>query len=101
MDNVVRGAKDVDLSNLEAAAREIALIEERVVYHGLTEANIKGLKLCTGADCLTIGNIPEQMLETIAAGITNFTAKSVEGPYAFVAGPKLWSLMSSHYHAIK
>ena len=97
MDNVVRGAKDVDLTHLEEAAREIALFEERVVYHGLAEANIKGLKLCTGADCLTIGNTPEQMLETIADGITNFTAKSVEGPYAFVVGPKLWSLMSAHF----
>jgi uncharacterized linocin/CFP29 family protein len=42
MDNVVRGAKDVDLSNLEEAAKNIALFEEKVVYHGLAEANIIG-----------------------------------------------------------
>jgi uncharacterized linocin/CFP29 family protein len=96
MDNVVRGAKDVDLGNLEAAARKIALFEESVVYHGLPEANIKGLKSCTGGECLAIGNTPEQLLETVAEGITNFTARSVEGPYAFVVGPKLWSLMSAH-----
>ena len=97
MDNVVRGAKDVDLGNLEEAARKIALFEESVVYHGLPEANIKGLKTCSGDACLTIGNTPEKLLETIAEGITSLTARSVEGPYAFVVGPKLWSLMSAHF----
>jgi uncharacterized linocin/CFP29 family protein len=97
MDNVVRGAKDVDLSNLEAAAKKIALFEEKVVYHGLPEANIRGLKMCTGAECLTIGAKPEQLLEGVAEGITAFTERSVEGPYAFVVGPKFWSRKSSHF----
>ncbi|RJQ58117.1 MAG: bacteriocin [Desulfobacteraceae bacterium] len=96
MDNVVRGARDVDLTNLEEAAKRIALFEERVIYHGLPEANIRGLKICTGDECLTIGSKPEQLLEAIAGGVTTFTGRSVEGPYAFVAGPKLWSRMSAH-----
>jgi uncharacterized linocin/CFP29 family protein len=97
MDNVVRGAKDVDLSNLEAAAKTIAMFEEKVVYHGLAEANITGLKICTGDECLTMGAKPEQLLEGIAEGVTEFTGRSVEGPYAFVVGPKLWSRMSAHF----
>ena len=96
LDNVVRGAKDVDLSNLEDAAREIALFEEQVIYHGLPEANIRGLALCNEGECLTMGSKPEQLLEAIAEGITEFTGRSVEGPYAFVVGPKLWRLMSAH-----
>ena len=96
LDNVVRGAKDLDLANLEEAARKIALFEEKVIYHGLPEANIRGLALCTGGECLTMGAKPEQLLEAIAEGITAFTGRSVEGPYAFVVGPKLWSLMSAH-----
>jgi uncharacterized linocin/CFP29 family protein len=97
MDNVVRGAKDVDLSPLEAAARNIAFFEERVVYHGLPEANITGLKVCNSGECLTIGKTPEKLLECIADGITGMASRSVEGPYAFVVGPKLWSLMSAHF----
>ncbi len=96
LDNVVRGAKDVDLANLEEAARKIALFEEQVVYHGLPEANIRGLALCAEDECMTMGAKPEQLLEAIAEGITVFTGRSVEGPYAFVVGPKLWSLMSAH-----
>ena len=96
MDNVVRGAKDVDLSNLEEAASRIALFEEGVVYHGLPEANIKWLKVCTGGECLTIGSKPEQLLEAVAEGVTTFTERSIEGPYSIVVGPKLWSRMSAH-----
>jgi len=96
LDNVVRGAKDVDLANLEEAARKIALFEEQVVYHGLPEANVRGLGFCAEGECMTMGAKPEQLLEAIAEGITVFTGRSVEGPYAFVVGPKLWSLMSAH-----
>lgn len=96
MDNVVRGAKDVDLSDLEKAARKIALFEEQVIYHGLPEANISGLKLCVGDECLTIGSQPEELLEGIAQGVTSFTSRSIEGPYSFIVGPKLWSRMSAH-----
>lgn len=96
MDNVVRGAKDIDLSNLETAARNIALFEESLVYHGLKEANIKGLKSCEGGQCLSIGKAPEEQLEAIAEGITTFTSRAIEGPYAFIVGPKLWSRMSAH-----
>lgn len=97
MDNVVRGARDVDLSNLEEAARKIAMFEEKIVYHGLPEANIKGLKQCTSGECMTVGSSPENLLETISEGITQLTSLSVEGPYAFVVGPKFWSQMSAHF----
>ena len=96
MDNVVRGAKDVDLSAMEDAARKIALFEEKSIYHGLPEANIRGLKSCAGDECLTIGSKPEQLLEGIAEGVTAFTSRSIDGPYSFIVGPKLWSRMSAH-----
>jgi uncharacterized linocin/CFP29 family protein len=97
MDNAVRGAKDIDLGNLEEAARQVALFEESVVYHGLPDANIRGLKQCQGQECLTIGSAPEKLLEAIAEGLTVFAGRSVEGPFAFVVGPKLWSRMSAHF----
>lgn len=96
MDNAVRGARDLNLENLEAAARQIALFEERVVYHGLPQANIHGLKKCSDQTCLAIGASPEQLLGGIAEGLTEFAGRSVEGPFAFIVGPKLWSRMSAH-----
>ena len=95
LDSVVRGAKDVNLDNLDEAARKIALFEEQVVYHGLPAANIKGLDLCTEGECLTLNSKPEQLLEAVAEGITVFAGRSIEGPYSFVVGPKLWKVMSA------
>ena len=95
LDSVVRGAKDVNLDNLDDAARKIALFEEQVVYHGLSEANIRGLALCAEGECLTLESKPEQLLEAIAEGITVFAGRSIEGPYSFVVGPKLWKVMSA------
>ncbi|MDJ0667131.1 MAG: family 1 encapsulin nanocompartment shell protein [Desulfobacterales bacterium] len=97
MDNAVRGAKDIDLANLEDAAKKIALFEESAVYHGLADANIHGLRQCQGDECLSIGSTPEQLLEAIAEGLTVFAGRSVEGPFALVVGPKLWSRMSAHF----
>ncbi len=97
MDNAVRGAKDLDLATLEEAARNIALFEESVVYHGLSDANILGLRQCQDKECLTIGSTPEQLLEAIAEGLTVFAGRSVEGPFSLVVGPKLWSRMSAHF----
>lgn len=34
LDNIVRGAKDPDLSPLEDACKELALFEENLVYNG-------------------------------------------------------------------
>jgi uncharacterized linocin/CFP29 family protein len=36
------------------------------------------------------------LLEAIASGLTIFAGRSVQGPFSFVVGPKLWSRMSAH-----
>ena len=46
---------------------------------------------------MTVGSSPEELLETISEGITQLTSLSVEGPYSFVVGPKIWSRMSAHF----
>src|SRR6056297_1950058 len=42
LDNLSRGAKDLDLSPLEAAAEKAAQFEEDVIYKGLKDSEIKG-----------------------------------------------------------
>ena len=43
LDNIERGAKDVDYEPLENAVKEIALFEENAIYNGLEEGLIKGI----------------------------------------------------------
>ncbi len=72
LDNISRGAKDPDLSALEKAAKDIALFEEKAIYKGLASAGIDGL-----------------------AAVFALRENAVEGPYAFVASPKLWKAIYS------
>ncbi len=44
LDNLSRGAKDIDLEPLENAAKEIALFEDTAIYKGFEEGRIKGLE---------------------------------------------------------
>ena len=44
LDNINRGAKDIDLEPLEKAAKQVASFEENVIYKGLKTAGIKGLE---------------------------------------------------------
>jgi len=74
LDNVVRGARDINLTKSSRGCKKIALFEEKVIYHGLPEANIKGLKMCAGGTCLTMGSGPEQLLTANCRGITTFAS---------------------------
>lgn len=91
LDNITRGTRDPDLSNLEKAAREIALFEEKAIYQGLAGAGIEGLaKALKDRAVKLAGDEPRPILEGISAAIYMLHEDAVEGPYALVASPKLW-----------
>jgi uncharacterized linocin/CFP29 family protein len=96
IDNIVRGAQDIDLEPLESAARALAKFEETAVYYGFSEAGIKGLVETTPYNRLTLADDAEQILEQVNHGLTQLMGKSIEGPYALVASPELWLKLSSH-----
>ena len=43
LDAIDRGARDPDLDNVTAAAREIAIAEDRSIFHGYEAAHITGI----------------------------------------------------------
>ena len=56
---------------------------------------VTGLKDSSPYDALEIEADREKALEAISGGIANFVEASVEGPYALVAGPEMWSFLTS------
>jgi uncharacterized linocin/CFP29 family protein len=42
LDNLARGAKDIDFDNLDTALEKLALFEENAVYNGYAKGGIKG-----------------------------------------------------------
>lgn len=90
MDNLTRGAKDIDLECLEEAAKKIALFEENLVYNGYKEGNIKGLIESSSHDVLSLGNTGEEIMESIAKGILILKEAFIDKPMSLVVGKNAW-----------
>mgnify|MGYP001321346621 CR=1 FL=1 len=86
LDNILRGAKDVDYTPLEEAAKKIALFEENVIYNGSEKLNIKGIVNSSEHDTLTFGNDQESILDSIAQGLIILKESYQEGPFVLVVG---------------
>lgn len=90
LDNLERGAKDIDLSSLEEAAREISLFEERAIYQGFEPANIKGLSQSAEAEPVVIPENINDFLREIGNQVIQLDRKAVEGPYSLVITENEW-----------
>lgn len=96
LDSVQRGLKSPDLTNMEEAARKVAVFEDKAIFYGLDDACIEGLFNASQQYSieLPIQN-PTDLLTTLTQVKLHFTQWGIEGPYALVAGPVLWSRIYS------
>ncbi len=92
LDNVDRGSATPDLDGVGEAARKAALFEETVLYHGLTEAGIKGL--CPAADqALGLPQKAGDVLPVIEEAVLCLQKQGVNGPYQLVLGTEAYRLI--------
>ncbi len=84
LDNVLRGAEDIDLSPLENAAKSIAVFEDKSIYYGLEKANIKGLKDSSEHDAIKLPAKTEDLTYVVAEAVGKLKSASVDGPYSLV-----------------
>ncbi|SCZ09196.1 family 1 encapsulin nanocompartment shell protein [Alkaliphilus peptidifermentans] len=85
MDNIIRGAKDADLTALEEAAEKIAIFEENAIYNGYKAGNIDGLLELAGHK-LELGNDANAIMSALSKGILKLQHAYTEGPYTLVVG---------------
>jgi len=93
MDNILRGAKDIDLEPLEEAAHKIATFEENAVYNGYPKGQIKGM-LEEATNVIPIGSDANNIMESISKGILILKHAYSEGPYTLIVGEKGWNLIN-------
>lgn len=85
LDNLNRGAKDVDYEPLENAAREIAIFEDKAIYHGLGEAIIEGLDDVVEEE-LELGENLKAIMSNLTDGVIKLREAFVEGDLTLVVG---------------
>ena len=96
LDNIERGAKDVDLSPLEEAVKEIAAFEEKAIYEGFKPVNIKGLEQIAEGTPIPVPEDTHYFLKEIGNQIIKLKRKGVEGPYTLVLNENEWLKMVEH-----
>ncbi len=95
LDNVARGAEDIDLEPLEDAAREIAKFEEKAIYEGFKPGSIAGLKNSSDHDPIAFPEALEDILTAVSLGISKMKSASIEGPYSLVLNTERWQKVNS------
>ncbi len=94
MDNLNRGAKDIDLSSLESAVEKIADFEENTIYNGFKAGAIVGLHDAAIIEPIPFGNSATTIMESISKGVLQLQKHSVDAPYTLIVGPDAYLAMS-------
>jgi uncharacterized linocin/CFP29 family protein len=91
LETVSRGAKDPDLAAVRKSAFQIAVAEDRMVFHGYAAAGVDGI--CTSADHETLA-LTDDYFEyhgVVAEAVHALATTGVSGPYAVALGPRCYA----------
>jgi uncharacterized linocin/CFP29 family protein len=83
-----RGASDVDYADLDRAAHDAALIENRAVFHGWPDAGITGIVGSSSHSPVTLKQDAKTYPHAVAHATNLLRQAGIEGPYALAIGPE-------------
>lgn len=95
LDNILRGAKDIDYEPLEEAAKKIALFEENAIYNGLEKGHIKGICQVAEGGTIDFGKDPNTIMDSIATGLIKLREVYQEGPFTLIVGEEAYKRIIS------
>jgi uncharacterized linocin/CFP29 family protein len=81
-----RGAQDVDLDDLGAAAQRIVVAENTAVFHGWSDGGIDGIARVSSHDAIPCGDDIERYPSFVARAVETLLRSGVGGPYALALG---------------
>lgn len=91
LEDAERGAVDIDLDALDAAARQLALAENVAVFHGWAEAGIVGISEAARHDPVPLGDDLDAYPSKVARAVEALRAAGVAGPYGLALGPDAYT----------
>jgi uncharacterized linocin/CFP29 family protein len=89
--DVDRGAADLDLAELDAAARRIAEAENVAVFHGWAAAGIVGIGEATTASRIPLGSDVAHYPRHVAKAVEELLSAGISGPYGLALGPDAYT----------
>jgi uncharacterized linocin/CFP29 family protein len=91
LEAIARGAKDPDLDPVRHAAREAAYAEDRLVFHGYSDAGIRGLVEAGAGSTCSINDDYAAYPRIVAEATNRLRALGIEGPYGIALGPRCYA----------
>lgn len=86
LDNLERGAKDIDFTPLDEAVKKAAKFEEKTIYKGLDEACVLGL-LESNKEAIEFGTTEAETIKNIMYGVSKLRNTGYnKGPFVLVVG---------------
>lgn len=95
LDNIERGAADVDLKPVTDAAFKAASFEEQLVYAGLAKAGIEGMVKASSHPPVKIRKNAADAVEAVESAVLALQYEGIGGPYELVAGSHLYAALST------
>lgn len=87
-----RGAEDADLEPLDQAAHQIAVAENKAVFHGWPGA-ITGIAEATPYTPMTLGSDLDDYPRPVAGAVETLLSNGISGPYALALGGEQYKLV--------
>jgi uncharacterized linocin/CFP29 family protein len=91
LENVARGAEDPDLDAVREAGVNLALAEDRAVFHGYGAGGITGIAEAAADAALTIPDNYEEYPAVVAEALDTLRRSGVNGPYGIVLGLRCYT----------
>ena len=83
-----RGAADVQLDELDDAARRVALAENVAVFHGWTDAGISGIAEACTHEGVRLSDDFDAYPRHVAEAVETLLKAGINGPYGLALGPE-------------
>jgi uncharacterized linocin/CFP29 family protein len=87
LQDVERGAADIDLDDLDRAVSAVALAENSAIFHGYAAAGIKGITAASTQEPIPLGTDPQEFPRAVAVATDRLKRKGIGGPYGLAIGP--------------
>ncbi|MFH9726522.1 family 1 encapsulin nanocompartment shell protein [Streptomyces sp. NPDC017254] len=86
VDDVERGSKDSDWQPVKDAARDMAFVEDRLIFDGYEAAGVDGLRARSSNPVVRLPVEPRDYPDAVSRALTELRLAGVDGPYALLLG---------------
>jgi uncharacterized linocin/CFP29 family protein len=94
LDNLERGAKDLQLDALVNSCLEIATFEEKAIYEGFAPGDIVGLQQAVKGGKIPILLDVNAVVDAVSEAQVQMLKGGVKGPANLVVSPALWKFLN-------